>query len=311
MWDTWIHLIQQPNFQWVMMACLLLGISSGVMGSFAYLRRYSLIGDVMAHATLPGIVIAFMLTGSKSLGWLLLGAAVAAWLSSTCITIITKYSRIKQDAALGIVLTSFYGLGIVLLTRVAHSGSGNQSGLDAFLFGKAASLVKEDVMWMGSIALSVITLTFLFFKELKVISFDREFATGLGYPVALIEQMMMWLIVLTVVIGLQAVGVVLMSALLIIPAVAARYWTERLDVMVILAGLFGGLSGLLGTFLSALTPRMPTGPVIVLMAVGIFVISLLFAPQRGLLMEKLRKLRIKQAYVEERMERKEARMIES
>lgn len=279
----WLSIVHDPNVQWILLGSMLLGLSSGVIGSFAYLRKQSLMGDALSHAALPGVCIAFMLSGSKSLLLFLLGAAAAGIAATFGIGYITRHTRIKQDSALAIVLTVFFGFGIVLLTRIQHSGNGNQSGLDKFLFGQAAAMVHTDVVLMAAISVLLVGVCSLLFKEFKLLSFDPGFARGIGYPVAFMDQLIMLLIVVAVVVGIQAVGVVLMAALLITPAVSARYWTERLGLMVVLAGLFGALSGLAGTFISAGGNNLPTGPLTVLVATALFVVSVIAAPRRGLL----------------------------
>lgn len=285
--STALYIWLDPNVQWILFGSMLLGLSSGVIGSFAYLRKQSLMGDALSHAALPGVCIAFMLSGSKSIGLFLLGAAVAGVIATFGIGFITRNSRVKQDAALAIVLTVFFGIGIVLLTRIQHSGNGNQSGLDKFLFGQAASMMLSDVMIMAAISLVLVTVCSLLFKEFKLLSFDPGFARGIGYPVAFMDQLIMFLIVVAVVVGIQAVGVVLMSALLITPAVSARYWTEKLGMMVVLAGLFGALSGLIGTFISASGNNLPTGPLTVLVATAVFALSVAAAPRRGVISKLL------------------------
>lgn len=279
-----------------MMACVLLGISSGMIGCFALLKKYSLLGDTIAHAALPGIALAFMLTGTKSLDIFLIGAAIAGLLSAACIRLITYHTRIKQDTALAIVLSVFFGFGTVLLTKIAQSGIGNQAGLDAFLFGKAASLVSSDVWVMAIVTVILILLAGIFFKELKLLAFDPDFGRGIGWPMHILEGLLMLMLVLSVIIGLQAVGVVLMSALLIIPAAAARYWTEKLHVMLVIAAVFGAFSGFVGTIASTLAPRMPTGPLIVLTAAGLFAVSAFFAPRRGWVTQWIRKFRWRRAF---------------
>lgn len=289
------ELLADPNVQWILSASVLLGISSGVLGSFAYLRKQSLMGDALAHAALPGVCIAFMLTGSKSILFFLIGAAVAGLIATFGIGFITRHSRIKQDAALGIVLSVFFGLGIVLLTQIQHSDSGNQSGLDKFLFGQAAGMVRSDVLTMAIASFLLVGACALLYKEFKLLSFDPGFARGLGLPVAALDQLLMFLIVVAVVVGIQAVGVVLMAAMLITPAVSARYWTERLGVMVALAGLFGGLSGMSGTLISTADDHLPTGPLSVLSATALFVVSVLFAPKRGVVSKLLLRASVKRA----------------
>lgn len=285
-------LLYDPNFQWVIAGSTLLGITSGVVGTFALLRGRSLLGDVLAHSALPGVCIAFMLTQSKEVAPLLLGASLAAVASVWCVDAITRWSRTKEETALAVVLTVFFGLGVVLLTAIQHSGAGNQAGLDDFLFGQAAAMVGTDVYVVALVSLLVLAAVALFFKEFKALCFDPAFAAGAGLNVRLLDGILMALTVLAVVTGLQAVGVVLMAALLVTPAIAARYWTDRLSVMAALAGLFGGISGAAGTLLSTAAPRLPTGPLTVLSATALFLASLAFAPRKGLVARALRQLRL-------------------
>jgi manganese/zinc/iron transport system permease protein len=294
--SNFFGMLGDPNMRWIFFGCLLLGLSSGVIGSFSYLRKQSLVGDTLAHAALPGICIAFMLTGVKSIGVFLIGAGIAGMIATFGIGFITRHSRLKQDAALGIVLTSFFGLGIVLLTFIQHGDYGNQSGLDKFLFGQAAAMVGSDVVTMSIVSVALVTVCTLLFKQFKLISFDPGFAKGLGYPVALLEQLLMLLVVVAVVAGIQAVGVVLIAALLITPAVSARYWTNRLGVMVALSGAFGALSGALGTWISSSVSNLPTGPVTVLAATALFGFSVLLGPERGLLAKRLLRERVKRRF---------------
>ena len=300
---NWLELFQDPNTQWIMLGSMLLGLSSGIIGSFAYLRKQSLMGDALSHAALPGVCIAFMLTGTKSIFFFLIGAAAAGVMATFLIGYITRNSRIKQDSALGIILTVFFGFGIVLLTQIQHGDSGNQSGLDKFLFGQAASMIKADVYTMASISIVLAGLSFLFFKEFKLLSFDPGFAKGIGLPTMFLDQFIMLLIVTAVVVGIQAVGVVLMAALLITPAVAARYWTEKLHIMVMLAGLFGALSGFAGTVISTMANNLPTGPLAVLSATAIFIFSVVFAPRRGIIAKILMQTAAKREYKEKKLYR--------
>lgn len=299
MFNDLILTLQDANTQWVLFGTILLGVASGVLGSFALLRKQSLIGDAMAHAALPGICLAFLLYGTKSIGWFLVGAALSGLLATYFIQVIINHSRIKEDTAIGLVLSVFFGFGIVLLTKIAQSENGNQSGLDDFIFGQAASLVGNDVRVISGVAIVLLIVTWLLFKELKLFTFDRQFAQGIGLPTGLLNGLLMALIVSAVVIGLQAVGVILMAAMLITPAISARYWTDRLDRMVIVAGTIGALSGMLGTLLSSMANRLPTGPVIVLAATVIFLISLIFAPNRGLVSKGLKLYRIRKIVARE------------
>ncbi|TXC81316.1 metal ABC transporter permease [Metabacillus litoralis] len=285
--------LQNPNTQWVLLGTMLLGITSGVVGSFTLLRKQSLIGDAMAHAALPGVCIAFLLYGSKSLLWFLIGAAIAALISSFIIQVIINHSRIKEDSALGIIISVFFGFGIVLLTYIQHNGSGNQSGLDDFIFGQAASMVAADVQLITIISLIILVITTIFYKEFKLLTFDPQFAKGLGIPVSFFNGLLLLLIVCSVVIGLQTVGVILMAAMLITPAISARYWTDKLSHMIIISGLIGGLSGVAGTLLSTIMKGMATGPLIIIAATFMFLISLIFAPNRGLLAKALKQLSLR------------------
>lgn len=280
----WIQqIIRDPNAFWVLSGTTLLGLSSGVIGSFAYLRKRGLIGDVLSHATLPGICLAFMLTGYKNPLLFLIGATLTGLLASLTISWITRYSRIKEDTSLGIVLSLFFAVGIVLLTQIQHGDYDNQSGLDTFLFGQSASMVKTDVWVMGSVAILLMGFSFLFFKELKLLCFDPHFGKSIGFSMGRIDFLLMLALVVAVVIGLQAAGVILMAALLITPAAAARYWTERLSSMVLISAGIGAVSGALGTCISATGLNLPTGPIIVLAGTTIFIFSMLFAPRRGLI----------------------------
>jgi len=293
------NLLTDPNLQWILLGSMLLGLSTGVVGTFAYLRKQSLIGDTLAHAALPGICIAFMLTEVKSIGLFMIGAIVAGMIATVGIGWITRYSRIKPDAAMGIVLSVFFGLGIVLLTQIQHSSYGNQSGLDKFLFGQAASMTSEDVYTMASVAVVLVLVCALLYKEFKLISFDSGYGRGLGFSVTMLEQLLLWLVTVAVVVGIQAVGVVLVAALLITPAVSARYWTDRLGVMAALSGLFGALSGAAGTWVSAGTEQLPTGPLSVLTATAVFVFSVLFGPRRGIVSKLLRRRAAKREWAAE------------
>jgi manganese/zinc/iron transport system permease protein len=276
----------------VLLGASLLGVTGGVLGCFALLRRQSLLGDALAHAALPGICVGYLLTRSKDPAPLFVGALVAGLIGSLTILVITRNSRIKQDSAIGMVLSVFFGVGIVLLTYIQKLPLGNQSGLDHFLFGQAATLLPRDIRVMAVMALTVLLVTALLFKELKLLCFDRDFADAIGLPSRRLEFLLTTLLVVVVVVGLQTVGVVLIVATLITPAAAARQWTERLSVMLVLAALIGGASGAVGALLSASVPNLPTGPVIVLSASAVLIVSLLFAPRRGLVWVALEERRV-------------------
>ena len=269
----------------------ILGLVSGALGSFAVLRKQSLMGDAISHAALPGIVLAFMLTRSKASLVLVLGAAIAGWLGMLLVLSIVRYTRIKEDSALGLVLSVFFGFGLLLLTFVQRWPDATQAGLDKFLFGQAAALLAKRCHSHGPARRSALLIMALFWKEFKLFSFDREFGATLGFPVRALDILLTTLLVTAIVIGLQAVGVVLMSAMIVAPAAAARQWTDKLSVMVALAGFFGVLAGVSGAVISSTAAGFSTGPVIVLSASVIVLFSLLFAPNRGLVWNWVRQRR--------------------
>ena len=269
-----LELLGDYTLRTVALGAAVLGLLSGALGTFAVLRRQSLLGDALAHATLPGVVLAFMLTQTRSAPVLMTGAALSAAAGALLLMTVVRRTRIKQDAALALVLSVFFGLGTVLLTVLAGTGAVGQSCLDRFLLGQAATLVAADVAAMVVLAALALAVVLVCFKELTVVSFDPGFARTLGYPVGRIELLMTALLVLAIVVGIQTVGVVLMAALLITPAAAARQWTDRLAVMVVLAGVIGAVSGVTGAVVSATTANLPTGPLIVLVATAIFLVSL-------------------------------------
>ena len=268
-----------------------LGIVSGALGTFAVLRRQALLGDAMAHAALPGIALAFLLTGSKAPLVLIVGAAIAGWLGTLFVMSVIRSTRVKDDSALGLVLSVFFGFGLLLLTLIQKRPDASQAGLDTFLFGQAAALLTRDVVTMGVLSSIVLGLTVIFWKEFKLLSFDREFGASLGLPMRGLDVLLTSLLVLAIVIGLQTVGVVLMSAMVVAPAAAARQWTDRLSIMVSLSALFGALAGVSGAVISASTHHLPTGPMIVLCISAIVVLSLAVAPNRGLVWARLRRRR--------------------
>ncbi|MBI4607042.1 MAG: metal ABC transporter permease [Planctomycetes bacterium] len=267
----------------VLLGSSLLGVVAGVVGCFALLRRQSLLGDALAHAALPGVCLAFLLAGSKESLYLLAGAMATGIAGALFVLLVVRWTRVKEDAAIGIVLSVFFAVGIVLLTRIQRLPGGNQSGLDRYLFGQAATIVEEDLMVMAILGGAVLLVVALVYKELKLLCFDRAFGASLGFSMRGLEVLLTCLLVAVVVVGLQTVGVILMVAALITPAAAARQWTDRLGAMVLLAGVLGGASGAIGTILSATAPKLPPGPTIVLVSSAVLVASLLFAPRRGML----------------------------
>ncbi len=267
----------------VLLGTGLLGLASGIVGLFAVLRQRSLVGDAVAHSALPGLALAYMIIGERNFTAMLAGAVISGLLGGFLISWLQKNTRIKADAAIGIVLSVLFGLGLVLSSIVQDDPSGRQAGLDSFLLGKTAGMIGQDVLLIGLMALNVVVVVGLTFKELKLITFDPNFGKVQGLPVLALDAILMALLVLTTVIGLPAVGVVLMAAMLIIPGVSARFWTDRLGRVMLLSAMFGLISALLGTWISSRVSDLPAGAIIVLTGAAVFLFSMLFAPRRGVL----------------------------
>lgn len=276
-------ILQSYTTQMVLLGTALLGLASGIAGTFAVLRKESLIGDGLSHAALPGVVIAFLLTGIKDIEVLITGAALSSITAAWLITITVENSKIKFDGALATILSAFFGLGMVLLTYVQSLNDAGQAGLSKFIFGQAATILARDVYITSAAALIIIVLTALFWKELKLISFDVEYAKTLQIPVTFTLILYRSLLIMTIIIGIQSVGAILISSLLIAPAVGARQWTNKLGTMCILAGFFGMISAIGGTIWSTSIPKLPTGPAIIVILSILVLLSLIFAPNRGML----------------------------
>ncbi len=265
-----------------------LGAISGMLGSFAVLRKQSLLGDAISHAALPGIAIAFLITGTKDTNILMLGALVSGLIGTFWIRGIITKTHLKTDTALGLILSLFFGFGMLLLTFIQKQPNANQAGLDKYLFGQAATLVEKDVILMVIVTAICLFILLLFWKEFKILLFDEDYTRTLGFNTRFIDILITFFIVLAIVLGLQTVGVVLMSALLLAPAAAARQWTNKLSVMVTLAAIFGAFSGVFGTAISASQNNLSTGPVVVLVAAVFVLFSFIFSPERGILFRELR-----------------------
>ena len=292
-------IFQSYTTQMVLLGTALLGLASGIAGTFAVLRKESLIGDGLSHAALPGVVIAFLLTGIKDIEVLIAGAALSSITAAWLITITVENSKIKFDGALATILSAFFGLGMVLLTYVQSLNNAGQAGLSKFIFGQAATILARDVYITSAAALIIIVLTALFWKELKLISFDVEYAKTLQIPVTFTLILYRSLLIMTIIIGIQSVGAILISSLLIAPAVGARQWTNKLGTMCILAGFFGMISAIGGTIWSTSVPKLPTGPAIIVILSILVLLSLIFAPNRGMLWQFRKNRRSKHALLSE------------
>ena len=297
--DIWnVLLLRDYNTRLVVISTILLGCACGLMGGFLLLRKRSLMGDTLSHATLPGVGLAFMLAlalggDGKSLPLLLSGAAITGLMGCAAVLFIREQTRVKDDAAMGIVLSVFFGAGVSILGVIQTMPEGSAAGLESFIYGKTASMVMSDFQVLVLVTVCVITCSLLLFKEFRLLCFDETFAAALGWPVKFLDILLLALITAVTVAGLQAVGLILIIAFLITPAAAARFWTNQLDRILLLSALIGAASAWLGASLSALFPRLPAGAVIVLVAALCFIVSLLIGTERGLLLRFLRQSQLK------------------
>lgn len=276
-------LLNDYTFRVVALGTALLGLLCGSVGVFTTFSGKSLLGDALSHAALPGIVIAFLMIGHKQWLILLLGAAISGLIAVGMITFLNHHRWVKYDSALSLILSSFFGLGLVLLTYASRHPNANQAGLEQYIYGQASSMLRREVEVIAIASVFVIGLILLFWKELKVAIFDRVFAKSIIPKISIATNLISFLTVLVIVLSLQSVGVILTSALLVTPVIAARQWSNKLSLVVLLSGAFGMISGFFGTYISSSFRQVPTGPSVVVVLSVILIISLLFAPQRGLI----------------------------
>jgi manganese/zinc/iron transport system permease protein len=295
----------------VLLGTSLLGASSGLVGTFAVLRRRSLTGDALAHASLPGLCLAFLVLERRSLPAMLAGAFITGILGVTAISALRRWTRIKEDAALGTVAFVFFGAGLVLSRLIQNrTTTGSKAGLDSYIFGKTAGMIAQDVYLIAGLSSVCLLIILLLYKEFKLTAFDPGFARVQGWPAFLLDLLLMTLIAIAVVIGLPAVGVVLIAALLILPGAAARFWTESLGTMLGLSVVFGFGIGIVGTLISASMSLLPAGPIIVLVGSTLFVFSMLCAPRRGALVRAWRERQFRDQLARERLQRRIYEVIE-
>jgi manganese/zinc/iron transport system permease protein len=290
-----------PNVRYVALAIILLGGVSGAVGTFNFLRKKTLVGETVAHSMLPGILIAFVLSGVKDPLILIVGAAVSGWLSILLVDYITSNSKIKGDSALAIVLSSFFGLGIVMLTVIQRKFPREQSGLDHYIFGNAAAMSPDDSIAFGVVSIVVLLVVGWNYFSLKTMVFNKDYAQSVGMNTRWLETLISFITILSISVGIKAVGIVLMSAMLIIPPTAARFWTDKLGRMLIIGGVFGALSGWLGAFVSYSYNNMPTGPWAIVIISLLAFFSMLFAPKKGVVFQRWNKLLLKRRMNEENL----------
>lgn len=273
---------QDPSIAWVVLGITLLGVGSAYVGTFSFLDKKALLGDAISHAVLPGICLGFIMAGEKNPVYIVSGAflsgAAATFLSSW----LKRNTKLSDDTIIATILSVFFGFGIVLLTALQKSGNPEVAGLNSFIFGNAIGISENDLILYGGLSLVIILVLTLFLKEFRLMVFDPEYGKAIGFPMKFISFLFNALMILAVVIGIQAIGVVLMAALLITPGAAARFWTDRLNPLLILAALFSVLSGILGTYVSFVLPKMPTGPWVVIFLSIFAMISFLISPKSGI-----------------------------
>lgn len=286
----------------VLLGCSLLGMLSAVVGTFAVLKKESLLGDGISHASLAGVCIAFLITKQKETLILLIGAFLVGLICICLIHYIEINSKVKFDSAIALILSTFFGLGLVLMTYLKKVSGAKKAGLNKFIFGQASTLVLKDVYLIIVIGIILLLLVFIFWKEFKISLFDKDYAKTIGINSDYIRFMVSAMITVNVIIGIQIIGVVLMTAMLVAPCIAARQWSNKLYIVVILAAIFGGISGFVGTIASSIQVKLPTGPLIVMCLSIIVIFSILFSP-RGLIYKyykrNIRNKEIKRKYEEE------------
>ena len=285
----------QPNTLVVLIGTSMLGLCCGLVGSLLLLRKRALLADALAHATLPGRGLGFLLAGSQAYWALGSGALITTLIAAVLVSRLPLLTRIRPDSATASVLGIFFGAGIALLSIAQRSGPGAFSaGLDHFLLGQAAGMLQYEAMTLTVAAIVVSGLMVLLHKELLVSCFDSSFGKGTGMSMGLIDLFVMLILAITIVISLPAVGVVLTAALVVIPPATARFWTDRFTHLLAISAFIGAVSGVSGTLLSSLRVDLPTGPVVVLCAASLFTVSLLLAPHKGVLGKRLRWIRRQQ-----------------
>jgi ABC-type Mn2+/Zn2+ transport system permease subunit/Mn-dependent DtxR family transcriptional regulator len=275
--------MQDTSLRYALLGSILLGITCGVLGSFLVVRRLALVGDALSHAVLPGVTLGFLWNMTKDPAAIFIGAVISGLLGTFLVGCITRTTKIKEDAALGIVLASFFAVGLCLMSLIQHLPTGNKSGIEKFLFGQAAAISADDLRFMAIVTVITLGLVAALYKELLTSSFDPGFAASLGLPTKLLHHVLMFLLSAAVVVALQAVGVVLVSAMLITPAAAAFLLTDRMHRMVLLAAVFGLSAGVMGAFFSFLGNNLVTGPLMVLGASTVFAGAYFFGPRHGVI----------------------------
>ncbi len=297
----------------VMLGTALLGATAGTIGTFAVLRRRSLVGDMLSHAALPGVCLAFLVMHGRNFLGLSIGALATGLLAILAVAVLTRWTRTKDDAAIGIVLSTWFGAGMVLLSVAQRQTSGYPAGLKSYLLGEAAGIGRRDVQVIAIVALACLAIVMLLYKEFKLLSFDSDFAAAQGWPTLLLDLAMMGTLAVVTIVGLPICGVILMAAMIILPGASARFWSNRLGQLLVIAAFAGAAAGVLGTFFSSPLPKQwlgveffdntkyPPGPLIVLSAAAFFVVSMLFAPRSGIVATAVAEWRLQRRIAREHL----------
>lgn len=287
------------NAALVSLGAALLGFAAGCTGAFTTLRRRALVSDAMAHATLPGIGLAFLLMAAlggdgRALAGLLTGAALSALAGLLWLQHLTR-TRLPEDAAIAATLSVSYGAGILILTIVQNLALGRPAGLEGFLLGSTAGMLRSEALLIAGGGAVTLALLFLLRRPLAMTAFDPAHARLMGVNTRAMDMALLLLTLACVLVGLRVVGLILIVALLITPALTARLWSDRMGTVALLAGAIGAASGHLGAALSLALPDLPTGPAIVLTAFAAFALSALLAPGKGLVAQALARARLRRS----------------
>ena len=293
------YLLSDYTFQMVALGTGILGITSGIVGTYVTLRQESLLGDALSHAALPGIAIAFMLSQVKVTALLLVGAVITGLIATVLMQVFSQKTVIKLDSAMALTLSTFFGLGLVLMTYIQRQANANQAGLSNFIFGQASAMLNSDVQLIVGVSLFILLIITILWRPFKLMTFDMIFAKTVYSNLSVYQFVLSLLIVMTIMIGLESVGVILISSLLIGPSITARQWSDNLLPVMLLSGTIGGLSGVIGTLISSLALRIPTGPAIVVVLSLFLFASLLFVPNKGLIARSLKVKRQRQDLIKQ------------
>ncbi len=275
-------IITQYSFVVVAIGTMLLAMATGIIGTISILKGQSLIGDAVGHAALPGIILAFMISGKKSSLLLMVGAIIAGVVAFILIQTISEISKIEADTAMAIILSAMFGLGMVLKSYIqgnAKYSKASQSGLASYIFGQAAYILREDVIIIFTVSLISLVLFMIFYKEIKVYVFDAVYAYTIGINSKLLSLLIMIMTMILIAAGLKAVGAILISSMLITPAITGLQWSNKYEIVLVIAAVMGAISAFIGTLLSTIVKGFSTGPSIILIMSLLALLSVLFSPK--------------------------------